>query len=174
MKLPQELPQFADTPTLLVVAGWQSGKVYVARNGEISLEGEITIPDHRYSDREGHFKMRAKGSVVQSGSVYEQKKEHVRKEFLGEFVSYIDNAVKRHTIKEIHIFSPPEGLHDLKKVFPAHLEKCIRGSYSGNYIHHEPDKLVAIIKDKKLKPIQLMSEEAKKILDRFDFFKRSH
>lgn len=172
MKLSHNLPQFEGTPTLLVVSGWQSGKVFYALNGNIVLDGEVLVPDHRYSDREGHFKMRTRG-VVQSGSVYEQKKEHIRKEFLGKFVSCIDNVVKRHNIKEIHIFSPPEGLHDLEKAFPAHLKKYIRGSYSGNYIHHKPDKLAEIIKGKKLKPIQLMSEEAKKILDRFDFFRRS-
>ncbi len=171
MKLSQELPQFENKPVLLLVCGWQSGKIFYALNGEIVLVQEIDVPDHHYSDREGHFKMRTRG-IVQSGSVYEQKKEHIRKEFLGEYVSSIDNAVKKYNAKELYLFSPPEGMHDLQDVLPPRFRRRVRGRYSGNYIHHKPDKIVALIKDKKLKPVQLMSEEAKKILDKIDFFRR--
>ena len=56
MKITKELPQFKNQPSLLVVSGWQSGKLLYAYNGEVKLIKEIEVSDHDYSDNEGFFK----------------------------------------------------------------------------------------------------------------------
>lgn len=167
MKISNKLPQFEDKPTLLVVAGWQSGKIFYAFNGEVELDKELDVPDHKYSDKEGHFKRSTAGvGDMGSGSVLEKKKEHIRKEFLRLFIDYIKSRVRKNKIKSIYLFSPAEGLGSLEKKLPNDLKDLIESFYTGNYIKHGPQDLINIIEEKKSKPVQVMSEEAKKILEK--------
>lgn len=150
MRLSQNLPQFKDTPTLIVVCAWQSGKVFYALNGEISVLRKIVVPYHKYSDKEGRFATRAPGGeIIKEGSVLEKSKSHIRKEFLREFISYLDNLVKDYGIKEVYLFSPERGMPSLGKYLPPRLKRLVRGLHFGNYMQTEMVQLVKIIKDKK-------------------------
>ena len=168
MKISQNLPQFENNPTLIITSGWQAGKVFYAVNGEIVLNKEIKVPDHKYSDREGHFKTRTgtEREALHSGATYEEKKKHIRDEFLNKLSEHVKDLVHKHKIKSIYIFSSQEGIKSLKKELPSEVVKLIKKIYKGNYIHHAPDKLIKLIKNRRPQPVKVMKEEAKKILDR--------
>lgn len=167
MKISKKLLQFEDNPSLLVVAGWQSGKIFYAYNGEVKADKELKVPDHKYSDKEGHFKRSASGvGDMGSGSVLEKKKEHIRKEFLRLFLDYIKSRIKNYKIESIYLFSPAEGLSSLEDKLPNEVKDLVESFYTGNYIKHDADDLIKIIEKEKPKPVKLMSEEAKKILDK--------
>ncbi len=168
MQLSKTLPQFTDAPTLLLVVGWQHGKIFHALNGFVEQVGEILIPKHVYSDNEGHFETRTKGAggTIRSGVAQEPKKEHIRKEFLRRFMETVGEFVAEHKVAKIYLFSPPRGLQGLESSLPSEIRGLTQSFYSGNYTHTAPDDLVGIIQKEKPKPVDLMSEEAKKILDR--------
>lgn len=168
MKIPENLPQFKDTPSLLVVSGWQSGKLLYALSGKIESDKELKVPDHKYSDNEGFFQASTGGAPgeMHSGAPLEKKKQHIRKEFLRLFVDYIKNRVNKLDIEEIYLFSPREGLNGLENHLPNEIKEKVESFYIGNYIKHSPEDLVEIIKNQKPKPVEVMSEEARKILDK--------
>ncbi len=168
MKLSKNLPQFEDEPTLIITAGWQDSKVYYAYQGEIVLNKKIKIPRRKYSDREGYFETRSNipGVPPKAGAVYERKKQHVRSEFLNKLNEHVKSLVDDYKIKEIYVFSSPEGIKTLKKEFPPRVSSLIKKIYKGNYIHHKPDELVGLIEKRKTPPVRAIKEEAKKILDR--------
>ena len=168
MQLSKTLPQFTDTPTLLLVVGWKHGKIFYVLNGFIEQIGEILVPEQVYSDSEGRFETRMKGAggIIRFGAAKEPKKEHIRKEFLRKFMETVGNFVAEHKVVKIYLFSPPRGLQSLESSLPSEIRGLTQSFYSGNHTHTTPDDLVGIIQKEKPKPVDLISEEAKKILDR--------
>ena len=168
MKLSQNLPQFKDDPTLIITAGWQSGKIFYAVNGKIVLDKEIKIPNRRYSDQAGFLKTRTPSGDVspRGGAVHEEDKQRIRGEFLDKFSEHIKKLICGYKIKSIYIFSSQQGRKSLKDNLSPEVAKLIKEIYEGNYTHYKPDKLAELIKNKQSRPVQIMKEEAKKILDR--------
>lgn len=169
MKLSKNLPQFKDTPALIISCGWQSADFYLVLDGEISKVKKVKTEDHKYSDKEGYFVERVKGvvgKIIRSGSVLERKKDHIRQEFLSQFFNYIKKAVDEFKVKEIYLFSPSRGLSEIVEKMPSYICKLIKGTYTGNYSHYNPDKLVELLIKKKPGSVVLTSEEADKILKR--------
>ncbi len=174
MKISQKLPQFKETPTLIITAGWQSGKIYYAHKGKIVLSKKLEV-SRQYSDKEGYFKTKAgtENEAVESGAPYEQKKKHLRDKFLNKITDYLNEIVHDNDIESIYLFSSQEGLKNFKKNLPKNISKLVTKSYKGNYTHKKPNELLKILKNKKSKPVQVMKEEAKKILDKTKrFFNR--
>ena len=165
MRLSKNLPQFKNKPTLIVVSAWQSGRVFYALDGEIAEIDKLVVPDHKYSDKEGFFATRVRNGISTSGSVLEKKKYHIRNEFLSQFIKRVGKLSDEFNIKDIYLFTPSRGVNDLNKKFSASMRKMVRGCYLGNYIKHGPSRLVEIIKKKRPKPVEIISEEARKILD---------
>lgn len=168
MKISKNFPQFEDEPTILITAGWQDGKVYYAYQGEMVLNKEIKVQNPKYSDKEGYFETRSNtsGVSVKAGSVYEEDKHHIRDMFLKELSGHIDGIIGEHKIKNIYLFSAPEGMNTLKEGFSPEAQKLIKESYDGNYTHYPPEKILEVMNRKKTSPVKVMKEEARKILDR--------
>lgn len=167
MKITEKLPQFDQTPSLLIVTGWQSGKIFFVKDGEVDLIEDIEIEKRKYSDNEGFFKAKSRNvGGMYSGISLEEDKNIIRKEFLEELMPKLDILVKEKNIREIYVFSPDEGLHSLDKHLNKDIKSIIKGFYSGNYTNHGPFDLLKKIQDEQPKPIEVMSEEAKKILDK--------
>ncbi|MEX2436689.1 MAG: hypothetical protein WD471_00820, partial [Candidatus Paceibacterota bacterium] len=116
MKLKRELPQFKNTPSLVIVTGWQVAKIFYANNGEIHQEKEIEIENPQYTEKEGSFESKGGGmaGVVRSSASAEKDKKYVRAEFLKEFNQYLNERIKKGDIKDVYVFSPSQGLSDLK------------------------------------------------------------
>jgi hypothetical protein len=168
MKISKKFLQFEDNPALIIVAGWQNGKVYYAYQGEIVLNKEIEISQREYSDKEGYFETRSNipGLSPKGGSVYERDKQRIRKKFLDKLSEHTESLVSSYKIKDIYIFSSPEGIKTLKKEFSPEVKKLIKKINKGNYTHLEPNELLELIKETQNAPVKIMKEEARKILDR--------
>ncbi len=167
MQISQKLPQFKKTPTLIITAGWQSGKIYYAHKGKIVLDKKIEV-SRQYSDKEGYFETKAgtENEAIKSGAPYENKKKHLRDKFLKKTTDYLNKIVHDNKIESIYLFSSQEGLKSFKENLPRGISKLITKSYKGNYIYKKPNELLGILKNKKSKPVQVMKEEAKKIMDK--------
>jgi hypothetical protein len=167
MEISNKLPQFENNPTLIIMASWQSGKVYYAYNGKIILDKEIEITEE-HKDQEGYFEVSTgkNKNIIRSSAPHDNKKEHIRNKFLKEFSEYIKDVLQKNKIQSIYVFSLKEGLKGLKKIFPNNVSKIIVKYYSGNYTHQNPEDFLEIIKHKDKRPVKIMKEEAKKILDR--------
>lgn len=168
MQLKKELPQFTDSPSLIITTGWQVAKFFLALNGGIELEKTIEIENPKYSDKDGRTQRSVGTSgTVRTGTPEEDNKDYVRKEFLKLFKSYLVNRIKSNDLKSIYIFTPSQGLNELKEGMSNDLKDLIKGFYIGNYAHKSPDELVGMIKEEQQsKSVEIMTEEARKILDK--------
>jgi hypothetical protein len=168
MKISKKFLQFEDSPALIIVAGWQNGKIYYAYQGEIVLNKKIEISQREYSDKEGYFETRSNvpGLSPKGGSVYEGNKQYIRKKFLDKLSKHVESLIRSYKIKDIYIFSSPEGIRTLEKELSPEAEKLIKKVNKGNYTHLKPNELLELIKETQNTPVKTMKEEAKKILDR--------
>ncbi|MFB6212889.1 MAG: host attachment protein [Candidatus Magasanikbacteria bacterium] len=167
MQIPKKFRQFKEEPSLLVTTGWQAGKLYFAQDGKIEEIEELKVPHHQYSDKEGHFETRTSGSkeAIHSGAPKEKKKQHIRKEFLRRLIKLIKKVLDSKEVDSLYIFSPAEGLPSLEKKLPTNIREKVKSYYKGNYVKHDVQELLSVIKKEEPKPVEVMSEEAKKILE---------
>ncbi|MEX2436864.1 MAG: hypothetical protein WD471_01715, partial [Candidatus Paceibacterota bacterium] len=71
----------------------------------------------------------------------------------------------------VYVFSPSQGLSDLKDHMSSGLKDMVKGFLVGNYTNKKPDELVEMIKkEQESKSIDIMTEEARKILDKSSNF----
>lgn len=166
MKITEKLPQFNNSPSLIVVTGWQSCKLFFAKDGEVDILEDFETEKRKYSDNEGFFKAKSRNvGGMYSGIALEEDKSIIRKDFLEELIPKLDLLVKEKDIKDVYMFSPNEGLHSLDKHLNKNTKDIIKGFYAGNFTNYTPFELLQKIQDEQPKPIEVMSEEAKKILD---------
>ena len=154
MMIQRQLPQFSDKYAILVVCGRQSGKIYLAHNGQINQDSEIKIENPRYSDREGRFETRMGGKVIRSGSVYEDQTKGTRAH---EFAKDLEHKLKEYKeiTKNESVDRAPEvlvycfcPLYAEKKIHSA-VERVfpIRRRIYGNFLKFNPYDLLKKVMD---------------------------
>lgn len=168
MKIKQNLPQFKDARSLIIVSGAQEGFLYLAYNEEIDKIEHIFEETPSYSDREGHFMKSGTNQDVVQGSVYENKKNYIKKSFIKRSVETIKSIVKKYDIKFIYIFSPQYLEKDLLKTLPNSVNEKVVETFLGNYSNEHEFKLLEKIKEKRDKntPVRPISSEALKLKKR--------
>ncbi len=133
MKIKQELPQFTNSPSLIITTGKQHGLIYLAKNGKITKESEILIETERYSDREGRFERRSKNLNISSGSVYEDDNKEKR---IKDFVKNIEEVIKEYkNIKNIYCFCPDYMKNYLLEMISKYSKnpKLFLGNHTDNH-----------------------------------------
>lgn len=171
MKITEKLPQFNEHKSLIVVAGFQSCKFYLAYRGKIAEVRSLHIESPQYSDREGFFEKKKGSDYYISGSVYESKKEtYVRKKFLKNVAKNIKEAVEKRDPEHIYVFVPARIAKELREYVHPYQQKLIQKTFRGNFVGTHPFNLLEKMKthyDKiaERKSIDLtLDKEALKIL----------
>lgn len=141
MKIPNTLEQFT-RPSLLIVTGSQTAKIYLAHDGEITELDAVSVPTPEYSDREGHFMKTGHGEVQGSGSVYEAKEKPIRDEFLGKLSGTLNSLQHNVDIESIYLFAPEHHLNETKEKLPYQLLEKGVVTIPGNYVKDHPTELV--------------------------------
>lgn len=172
MKIPQKYPQFAQKNYLIVVSGAEEFVFFKISEGEILEERKVQIPKER-KERQGFFVKSGRGKIFEMGAVFEPKKLKQQKQLLKELKKNIEDCLeKNREIEKIYLFVPAylsrKVLSLLKKMTKIGVELVEKG----NFLNVHPLELVELISQKiKEKRVVPISEEAKKLLEKFKFRK---
>lgn len=142
MQISQELPQFENTPTLLLAAGDQAARFYHASDGEIERLDTFTIENPKYSDREGHFERRSGGETLGSGSVLEENKQSVKNDFYHELQERLATISNEHPFESIILLAPPHSIKDTEAHIQPKFREKIEDRVKGNYVKDHPHELL--------------------------------
>jgi len=173
MKISKDLMQFNGGASLLLVAGREDAKFYIAQNGNISRVDAFRVKKLEYSDREGYSEKRMSGEAGQrhhkisvAGSEYEMKNPMLIHDFLMLVLSEFNKVARRYEIERIYFFCAPYMKKRIKKVFPTVYQRKIIMTIDGDYHAIHPFKLIEIIQGSlESKKIKIIKPEAKRILD---------
>ncbi len=163
MKISKSLPQFEEEPSLFLVTGKQDAAFYRAYDGVIEQIGEIKIPKPKYSDHEGHYRMKGMGQVVSSGG-WERRDDFVIKDFLQELKSHLKN-IKPSEYAKLYVFAPSKVKNFIAHVVPAELRKKTAAIIEGNYFKAAPVFLLKKVASIAASTQRFINLEARRILE---------
>lgn len=144
MKIPHPLPQFKNRRTCIIVAGKQTAALYIAADGVIERIDSIKIPAPHYSDDEGRFGRRGRGTVIGSGAPKEIDDQDIIRDFLKEFKEKIKMI---SDIDEIYILAPDQTKKKIEDALPSTWKEKPRTLISGNYYYRAPTDIVRRISE---------------------------
>lgn len=113
MYIKQDLPQFEEQKTLLVVTGSQEALIYIAHNGEMEEKERVEVSHEEYTNKDaGLFKSSSKGvGTMKAGTVYKENfSDHMTKEFLSRLEEKNKRSIKEGEGGKYLSFLP--GLHE--------------------------------------------------------------
>jgi hypothetical protein len=164
MKISKSLPQFEKEPSLFVVTGKQDAAFYKAYNGTIEQIGEFKIPKPKYSDHEGHYRMKGMGEVVSSGG-WERRDDFVIKDFLLGLKSHL-KGMHANDFSKMYVFAPSKVKNAIASVVPSQLRKKTAAVIEGNFVKSPPDNLLKKIALIAASSQKFINPEARRILQR--------
>jgi hypothetical protein len=164
MKISRDLPQFDGEKTLIVVAGKQEARFFLAKDGVIEESQSFQFEKPKYSDREGFFMSRGKSGVYRSGAVYEFKKQRLVKELGSRLKEGFADIAKYNKIDKIYLLSPEHLENDVKKAIPPDYRKKIKFLLKGDYSHFHPFDILDKIASQKKEPAAPLKETTVRIL----------
>ena len=170
MKIPNNLPQFEDSKTLIMVTGSKAeAHFYLAYNGEVEKLDSFKMEDRTYSDKEGFMQKGMFGRTMGSGFVLEAKKKKIQDDFIKNLRKHLEKIKDRNEIGSLYLFSPSHIKNRIKDAIPHPMDKKIKMVAQGNYQNEHPMKLIEKIKDidrKENKGLKFVKESAYKILNK--------
>ena len=167
MKISQELPQFPNTKTLIVVAATREAKSYLAHDGELKELGSFKMEDRTYSDKEGMMQKGMFGRTMGTGFVLERKKQKLEDDFVRKLEEHLNEIKKNNEIDSLYLMCPGQIKNHVKETIPHPLDKKLKMTITGNYLNLHPLKLVEKIqKQKGFKSVKFIKESAYKILNK--------
>ncbi|MBX4198089.1 hypothetical protein KW782_02015 [Candidatus Parcubacteria bacterium] len=164
MKISKALPQFEEEPSLFVVTGKQDAAFYKAYDGTIEQIGEIKIPTPHYSDREGHYRMKAGGAVPSTGG-YERRDDVVIRDFIHELKSHL-KSMHASDYSKMYVFTPSKVKNTIAEAVPGHLRRKTAAVIEGNYFKSSPLELLQKVASITAASQIFINPEARRILDR--------
>lgn len=144
MKIPQALPQFKDTETIIVVIASERGVLYKAVNGTIDEMADMTETAPQYSDREGFFMRSGGGMQYGSGEPYDDTASADHKKLIDQVVDELQEIVNKNEIKKLYLFEPEHHKGQLTEALKVKIDIPATLVDFGNFI--ETDALVLLEK----------------------------
>jgi len=139
MKISQDLPQFEERKSLLIVAGKQEAKIFFALNGEINKIRDINLSNPHYSDKEGFFEVRTRmQKLIRAGSVLKPLKWKIINEFNRMLVKELNDLIQRGDYDYVYIISPVYLHKIVEKEIPPGLKEKKRRYIAGDLCHKHP------------------------------------
>jgi len=176
MKIPQKFSSLQKENAFIIVAGKEGAIFYEISNEEISKKLEIRLPKER-EEREGFFARGGRGRIFEMGGVFEPKKRKKIKKLVGEIEKNLREFLEKDSKEKIYLFAPAYLSKKLISAVEKRTNRKIRLIEKGNFLSSHPLELLELItKQREAKKIVPISEEAKKLLDKFKtakhFFKK--
>jgi hypothetical protein len=167
MQIKSGLNQFNQGEVLLAVAGDRTAKFYIAGDGEIDEVAEVEELVPEYSDNEGFFGGKKGGSKGRMGNPnHEVSKEYLFNQFSKKFEEKVAEAEAGKTGLPIYLFAPSFIHNLLAKSLPQAMAKRIKLNIAGNFVNAKPFELIELIEKNTVGGADVMSETARKILDK--------
>ena len=138
MKITSNLPQFSGRPYLIIVAGRQEAKFYLAGNSVIRTLESFRVRTPLYSDREGFFEASGRMGVIRSGSAYEPPKEAVIQEFIRGLKEHLAAIEAAEEIASAAVFAPNYMKGYIRSALSASLEQRLELVVEGNFYRSPP------------------------------------
>lgn len=148
MDIPQALPQFTNTKTVIIASGAQVGKVYFAENGVIELHHSFEEQTPTYSDKEGLFGKPTPNGVMAGGAPREHDDTELQKQYSKELAEGLSQIHKETGIDELYLFAPEYMQQVLRAVLPRELQDRLQGTYHGNLVEAHPTDLLERLQKK--------------------------
>lgn len=146
MQIPQNLPQFEENKTLIIVASTQSANLYVANNGDIELATEVRTEKIDHDDQEGHFERRSHGKQLGSASAETDESQKIKKRFHGNLKEALESLNIEEMTQTI-LLSSPQDKADTKKQLPHRLAVTLALEINGNFVGEHPKKILEKINE---------------------------
>jgi hypothetical protein len=167
MQIKNGLHQFNEGEVLLAVAGDRVAKFYIAGNGEIDQVGEVEELVPEYSDNEGFFGGKKGGSKGRMGNPdHEVDKGSLFNKFVKKFEAEVAEAEAGKAGLPIYLFAPSFIHKMLIESLPKAMAARIKMNIDGNFNHATPFELIELIEKNAVGGADVMSGEARKILER--------
>jgi len=165
MIIPKNLSKFKDKNIILFVCGKKNMLVYEAKKNNIKKLIELNVELPKYSDNEGHFKVRSGGKVMRSGSVREVDSQ----EIILKFAKKIKGEMKSFDFLSydlIYLFCPIYSKNYITEALPVKIQKKLNSIIEGNYHTKSPIFLLEKISKLEIKSKMFLKPEAQKIMQK--------
>ena len=170
MKIPNAFKIENTEHILLLVAGKQEASFYEIFDRKINHLSTCKVEKPHYSDNEGHFKVRASGRVIRSGSPRELDDSMVINDFLKKLKDHIKKNISAGDYESVYITVPSHMENIIVESLPVKLKNKIQHQIDGNFFKHEPldvlKKFSTLNKKEGSSKVPLIKEEARKVIKR--------
>ena len=176
MKIPQKFSSLQKENAFIIVAGKEEAVFYEISNEEISKKLEIRLPKER-EERGGFFARGGRGRIFEMGGVFEPKKRKKIRKLIEEIEKNFKDILEKDAKEKIYLFAPAYLSKKLTSAIEKRVNKKVQLIEKGNFLSSHPLELLELItKQREAKKVVPISEEAKKLLDKFKaarhFFKK--
>ncbi len=176
MQIPQKFSSLQKENAFIIVVGKEEAIFYEISNQEISKKLEIRLPKER-EEREGFFVKGGRGRIFEMGGVFEPKKRKKMKKLIGQIEENLKEFLEKDLKEKIYLFVPAYFSKKLVSAIEKSVNRKIQLIEKGNFLSSHPLELLElIVKQREAKKVVPISEEAKKLLDKFKtakhFFKK--
>lgn len=146
MQIPQNLPQFEENKTLIIVASTQSADLYIANDGNIELASEVRTEKIDHDDQAGHFERRSHGKQLGSASAETDESQKIKERFQSNLKEAL-KSLSLGEIKETILLSSPQDKADTKKQLPNQLTDTVILEIDGNFVGKHPKQILEKINE---------------------------
>lgn len=141
MLIPDNLPQFVDNKTLIIVASSQAADLHIAHESEIKTVAEVRIDGIDHDDQPGTFQRRSGGRTLGTSQAKSDESDKIKKQFHTDLESAL-NDIDENAIDQVIFLSSPQDKSSTKEVLPKKLQKKITKEISGNYVGNHPKEII--------------------------------
>lgn len=140
MKISDKFKKLQEEEALLIVTGKQDAVFYHIKDGEMLKLDAFKIPTPRYSDNEGHARMRGRGEMVATSFTPELEDRDIIKTFISEFKERLKKLPE--SAQSVYLFAPEHTKNAVREALPPSLSSKIKKEVWGNYYHFSPQDLL--------------------------------
>jgi len=141
MLIPDNLPQFVDNKTLIIVSSSQAADLHVAYESEIETITEVRIDGIDHDDQPGTFQRRSGGRTLGTSEAKSDESEKIKKQFHTALETALDD-IDSDSIDQVIFLSSPQDKTTTKESLSKELRDKITTEISGNYVGNHPKKII--------------------------------
>lgn len=141
MLIPDNLPQFIENETLIIVASTQAADLHIAYESEIKTVAEVRVESIKHDDHPGKIKRRSHGKDLGSSGLEANEDKKIK----NQFHKKLNDALKNINVSKIDsviLFSSPQDKKSTKDHLPKDIQKKISLEINGNYVGDHPKDII--------------------------------
>ncbi len=170
MKIPGQLPQFENYPTLFITSGEYEADFFLALNGVLELKEQIKMPSREEAKEKQSFVNESRGYELGATSHLERYHEDLKKKFQKKFHALTHDFLADYlNMQEIYIFAPAFVVANLEKGLSKPELKKIRMKFFKEEIKENPLEMIRRFwktEQKAINPDPPIKDVEKKILQK--------